>query len=496
MASGAFWMVALKFIERSIGFVSTVLLARLLVPADFGLVAMAMAVLSLLEVVGNFGFDQALIRQRRHDSSQLNTAWTLTVCHGFVSAAILLLVAPPAAAFFDEPRLESIVQVLAFAALVQGLENIGIVLYRKELEFKKDFAFFLGKKLLAFVVTVSLALWFRSYWALVGGIVVSRVAGVVLSYMVHAYRPRFSFEAAPDLFGFSKWILLNGLLDYFRVRSADFILGRFANASTLGLFRVSSELASLPTSELMFPVMRAAYPGYAKIAHDRSALKHAFLSVQAMVITLTLPAGVGIALLADPFVRILLGEKWLAAVPIVQIMAIYSALRVFRLTNNAIFNVLGVPYWNTVFSAIEIVATVPLFGWLIYSGVTLELSVWAYVAASLIVVPIAVVTMSRYLGLSLAERISTMWRPILGCVAMASVLVMLGGVSATPVDARSSVAAVLVLVPSGAIAYGVTILGLWRLAGMPAGPEARVLDLISHLLTRLPPVHSKGADSR
>lgn len=485
VAGGAFWMVSLKIIERSIGFVSTVLLARLLVPADFGLVAMAMAVFSILEVAGNFGFDQALIRQRNPDSSQLDTAWTLTVCHGLVSAAILLLVAAPTATFFNEPRLESVVQVLAFAAVVQGLENIGIVLYRKELQFRKDFAFFLGKKVVAFVVTVSLALWFRSYWALVGGIVVSRVAGVALSYLVHKYRPKITFAAFRELFGFSKWILLNGSLDYVRGRSADFILGRFANAGSLGVFRVSGELASLPTSELMYPVMRAAYPGYAKVAHDREALKRAFLAVQAMVITLTLPAGVGIALLADPFVRILLGEKWLAAVPIVQVLALHSGLRVFRLTNNAVFNVLGVPYWNTIFSAAEIVVTVPVFGWLVYSGVSLELSVWAYLGASLIAVPVAVATMSRYLHLSFAERVATMWRPILGCMAMASVLVLLGGQTVVPVDARSSIAAVLVLVPAGAFVYGATVLASWRLAGMPWGPETRILDFVSRRLARV-----------
>lgn len=484
VASGALWMVALKFIERSLGFVSTVVLARLLVPADFGLVAMAMAMFALLEVAGHFGFDQALIRERETDSSQFNTAWTLTVCHGLASAVLLLIVAAPAAAFFKEPRLESIVQVLAFAAFVQGFENIGIVLYRKELQFKKDFVFFLGKKLLAFVITVSLALWLRSYWALIGGIVASRVAGVMLSYMVHEFRPRVSFVAAGELFRFSRWILLNGALNYVRVRSADFILGRFANASSLGIFRVSSELASLPTSELMFPVMRAAYPGYATVAHDQESLKRAFLSVQAMVITLTLPAGAGIALLADPIVRILLGEKWLAAVAIVQVMALYSALRVFRLTNNAIFNVLGVPYWNSAFLAIEIVATVPVFGWLVYSGVSLEVSVWAYLGASLVVVPFAVATMSRYLGLSVADRIATMWRPILGCAAMAGALVMLGDVTPTPVGARSSIAAVAVLIPAGAMVYGMTVFGLWRLAGRPPGPEARMLDLVNRCIAK------------
>ena len=485
VASGAVWMVALKLIERSIGFVSTVILARLLVPADFGLVAMSMALFAILEVIGSFGFDQALIRQRSNDPAQFNTAWTLTVCHGIFSATVLLLVAGPAAAFFKDPRLESIVQVLALAAFVQGFENIGIVLYRKELQFRKDFAFFLGKKLLAFAVTVSLAFWLRSYWALVAGIVVSRTAGVVLSYLVNSYRPRISFAATGDLFRFSRWILLNGLLDYTRGRSPDFILGRFASAGTLGVFRISSELASLPTSELMYPVMRAAYPGYSKVAHDRLALKRAFLSVQGMVITLTLPAGIGIALLADPIVRVLLGPNWLAAVPIVQVLALHGALRVFRLTNNAVFNVLGAPYWNTAFSAIETITIAPVFGWLIYSGVSLDVAVWAYLAASSIVVPFAVMVMSRYLRLSFGDRLATMWRPVLGCTTMAVALILLGDTTAIPTDARSSITVLAIFIPVGACVYFVTIIGSWWLAGRPVGPETRALDLLSRSIEKL-----------
>src|SRR5690606_7748414 len=124
-------MVGLKFIERSIGLVSTVILARLLIPADFGLVAMAMAVFAMLEILGQFGFSQDLIRQKNPSVERFNTAWTLTVCHGVFSALALALIAGPLAGFFKEPRLASVIHVLAVVAFIQIFENIGLVLYRQ-----------------------------------------------------------------------------------------------------------------------------------------------------------------------------------------------------------------------------------------------------------------------------------------------------------------------------------------------------------------------------
>lgn len=474
---GALWMIALKFIERSIGVVSTIILARLLIPADFGLVAMAMAIFAILELAGQFGFDHAIIRNQNSTRSQLDTAWTLTICHGLLSGVLLALLAAPASVFFMEPRLENIVYALALIAAIQGFENVGIMLFRKDLKFRKDFNFFLTKKIIAFICTVSLAFAFKSYWALVGGILASRIASLVLSYIVHPYRPRLSFSSTRELFGFSKWILLTGILGYFRTRGPDFILGRLAGAGSVGVFRIANELATLPTTELMFPIARAAYPGYAKVAHDRTALKRTYLAVQGSIVMLTLPAGIGIVMLADPFVKALLGFNWLAAIPLIQILGLYGALRVFQTTNNAIFNVLGKPYINTALMALELLAVLPLLGWLIYSGHTIESAAWSYLAGSVIVVPCAVVLISRLLDLNFMDRLRITWRPLLGAALMASTLKLLldgRGLSTGTVEALWTL---LFAVPLGALVYAASVLGLWYLSGRPVGTEHKVLGI-------------------
>ncbi len=146
MAKGAAWMVAMRIAIRAIGLVSIVILARLLVPADFGLVALATMLYGLIEVMGQFGFDVVLIQNQSAGRRHYDTAWTLTVIRNLVLAGLLAAGAPWAAGFFEEPRLQSILYWLALAALVEGFANIGVVNFRKELRFHKDFGSGLATK--------------------------------------------------------------------------------------------------------------------------------------------------------------------------------------------------------------------------------------------------------------------------------------------------------------------------------------------------------------
>jgi lipopolysaccharide exporter len=163
-------------------------------PADFGLMAMAMAVYAFIEIAGSFGFDVALIRDRQADRADYDSAWTLQVGYATFAGLAVAALALPSATFFREPRLPAVMFVLAGVAFLQGFENIGIVNFRKEFNYGRDFKMMVMKKIISFVVTLSLALSFRSYWALVGGIVVSRLSGVVLSYTMHPYRPKLDMS--------------------------------------------------------------------------------------------------------------------------------------------------------------------------------------------------------------------------------------------------------------------------------------------------------------
>ena len=200
IASGAGWLMLFKMADKSVGLISTAILARVLTPADFGLVAMALAVVALTQLMGAFGFDSALIQRQDAIRKHYDTAWTFNVALGGLIAATLLLLAYPAAQFYREPRLALIIPVLAITALIGGFENIGTVAFRKELDFRSEFRFLLAKRLASFTVTLALALTFRTYWALIAGAVTGSVMSVAISYWLHDYRPKFTLAARADLF--------------------------------------------------------------------------------------------------------------------------------------------------------------------------------------------------------------------------------------------------------------------------------------------------------
>ncbi|MHA1568797.1 MAG: oligosaccharide flippase family protein, partial [Alphaproteobacteria bacterium] len=204
----------MRFGIRVIGLVSTVILARLLVPEDFGLVALATVLAAGLAVFSEFSFDVALIQNQNAQRIDYDTAWTLSIIRNGLIAALLVALADPAAAFFGDSRLEEILYWLALGTFIEGFQNIGIVDFRKNLVFSKDFAFMTSAKLVSFSVTIVLAFFWRDYWALIAGILAGNCARVVLSFILHDFRPVLALKAWRPILSFSKWLLMNNILSF------------------------------------------------------------------------------------------------------------------------------------------------------------------------------------------------------------------------------------------------------------------------------------------
>ena len=165
-ARGAVLVVGMRWIDRLIGLVSTLILARLLVPEDFGIVAMASVVVGLIDTLLDLGVGSALIQNRDAGREDFDTAWTMRVIQALGAALILWFAAPLAAEYFRDPRVVDVIRVMALAMLIGGFENIGIVAFQKNMEFGSDFRFFFFRRLAGFIVTISLAFWLHSYWAM------------------------------------------------------------------------------------------------------------------------------------------------------------------------------------------------------------------------------------------------------------------------------------------------------------------------------------------
>src|SRR6266850_3841913 len=359
VAAGVAWMVVFKLLDRSIGIVSVVILARLLVPADFGLVAMATAIIAIIELLSAFNFDLALIQDQEATRAHYDTAWTLNVAMAAVCALLVAAAAIPAGAFYGDSRLGPIMLWLSLATLIRGFENVGVVAFRKELKLNREFQLLLTKRIGVFLVTISIALATRSYWALVLGILTGSVGGVILSYVFHPFRPRFDLTARGELLHFSKWMVFSNVVDTLASRAADLIIGKNLGLGPLGLFNLAHEISHLPSTELSAPINRAVYPGYAKVASDQTLLAAQFLDVLGLTALLTAPAAVGIATIAPLLIPLLLGDAWGEVVPLMEILALSGLLVSLRTNAGYVFLALGKSELVTVMTAVRFAIAVP-----------------------------------------------------------------------------------------------------------------------------------------
>lgn len=490
VARGALWMLLFKFAERALGLISTLILVRLLAPQDFGLVAMATAFIAMAELLSAFGFDVALIHNQQATERHYYTAWTGNVLLGATISLIMLIAAAPISDFYGRPEVFWIVAALAFGPALGGLENIGVVAFRKELRFKSEFLYQVSRKVVAFCITVPLAFALRNYWALVVGMLASRAAATGLSYVVHPFRPRFSLAELHSLLRFSIWLLLNNVVTFMKDRTSDFFVGRLRGPSALGVYSVSYELAHMPLTELSAPVNRALLPGFARMseANEIGALYANALGLLALI---AVPAAAGIFAIAPFLVPVLLGTQWLEATPLIEKLAFNGALLVFHSGICAMLIARGFPRQVVVSNAIYVAVLLLGLAWAVPRlGATG--AAYAVLTATLLTTPVYLFHVHRRLGIAPTVFLRAVTRPALASAAM--IAVVRGALPAYDVALAPSVAAAYLMagMAIGALSYVAAELVLWQIAGKPPGPERFALTRTRELLASLAARRMRG----
>jgi lipopolysaccharide exporter len=483
MARGIAWMTAARLGVRSLGLVSTMILARLLLPEDFGLIALAMSVVALLDTINQFGFETPLIQKRDASRDDFDSAWTLNILLAGVVAAGIVLLAPLAAGFFKEPRVEVILYWIAVGNFLLAFQNIGVVQFRKQLNFRRDFALQVAQKTAMLAVTIPLAFWLRSYWAMVAGMVAGNVAAVVVSYLFLPYRPRFCLKSARMLFGFSKWIQFTSVLRYVRDRGYVLVMGRLLDASAMGLFSVAKEVGSTVPNTLIAPLNRAVMPGYSRMAHDPDLLRDGYRSMLGLVALVTVPASAGVAALAALIVPVALGPKWQSAVPLLGILSLAGITRSLTASTISVHYATGQPRQQTLTTGIQALTVLPA----VLAGVYffgLPGAAWAYLLHSvLLFLPVCYVILFRTTPIRFADTWRPLWRPLSAAALMYALLKPLSDAWAVP-GTWAALPRLMLLAVLGAVVYAGSVGLLWWLSGRPAGAEQTLLQKLRERLDR------------
>ncbi len=340
-----FWVFTFRILQKAFGLIRLIVLARILAPDDFGLLGIALLTMSTLETFSQTGFQQALIQKKENIDPYLNSAWTFLTLRGFILFGILYFIAPYAATFFNAIEAKSIIRIIGISVLIQAFTNIGIIYFKKELEFNKQFIYELVGTLTDFIVSVSVALILRNVWALVFGLLAGDFAMCCLSHFLHPHRPHINFDLGKlkELWGFGRWISGSNIFAFLITQGDDIFVGKLLGATSLGFYQMAYKISNLPATEITHATSQITFPAYSKLQDNLQRLREAYLKVFQIITFLSFPAAGLIFLLASDFTRIFLGEKWMPMVPAMQVLALWGVIRSVGATTGPVFNSIGKP---------------------------------------------------------------------------------------------------------------------------------------------------------
>ncbi|EMA08755.1 lipopolysaccharide biosynthesis protein [Haloarcula marismortui] len=352
------WMAGQNAFGRALQLVMLIILARLIGPSQVGLMGIALLTLSGVRKFTKMGLNSQLIQQADSNvDSYLNTTWILEATRGAVILTILVVAAPFIAQVFDSPQATDMIRVIGISPLILGLQNPGVVYFSKNLDFHKRFVYYLSGQVLQLVVAVGYALYDPTAWAFIIGFISADVMKLVLSYLLHDYRPWPSFDRAKagELVDYGKWLTGSSILYWVYSEGDDAFVGWLLTPAVLGFYQYAYRFSNAPATEIAQVVSSVMFPALSKLKEDTSKLREAYLQTLRVTTFVAFPAAMGIMVIAPSFVKVFLGSEWETMIPVMQILAIFGLLRAVSKTFGPLWKAVGRPDYIMKLSFIRVV---------------------------------------------------------------------------------------------------------------------------------------------
>lgn len=453
------WTTLINVSDRALQIVMLVVLARLLDPAEFGLLGIALLSVAVMRQFTKLGLDTALIQDEAEDvDAYLNTVWVIKVSRGLLIVAAMYVAAPFVAGFFGEPRATGVLRVIALSPLFKDLRNPYMVYFRKDLEFHKQFVYQVTGTVVQVAVAIALALLWGNVWALVAGTLGGHLVRTVVSYglLENVPRPAFDADRARELVNYGKWMTGLSVFGFLFSQGDDAFVGWLLGATALGFYQMAYRLSRAPTTEVTHVISMTMLSTYSKLQHDHDALRDTYFTVLKLVVTVTAPMSLGIVVVAPEFVRAFLGAQWLETVVLMQVLAVWGYLLSIGATSGPLLKAIGRPDYLTKASAAKTLA----LALLIYPAG----EAYGVFGVSVAVVASAALTSEPYITYSVLSEVDAKLSRFLWTVGVPTAASLLMGlaVAGVPytVPFESSVAVFSLQVVTGAVVYTAVMLVL------------------------------------
>jgi len=459
LVSGIGWTVVLRMASRAFGWASMLYVVRILTPADFGLMAMASMPMGLAQMVGDFGLQTVVVQDRTLRGDRLASVATLALGLGALFTVSFLALSKPIAAIFREPAVALIVTVLSVTFLIDSIQLLPRALLQRDLAFRtlawvQTVQLVVGAAVQAICATLSFG-----YWALV---ITALASSVTASAVLFALRPFRLGRPTRVLTVFpafaAGWRVTVARVAWYAYTSLDAtLIGRMIGKDALGVFNMAKTFASVPDTEIAAMVSRVAPGIFSSVQTSVPMLRRYFLILTEGIAYLTLPGCIGLAVVADDFVRLVLGPTWLSAILPLRILAVYVACSTSQMLISHVLIFTGqmrANMWVNLFS----LAFMPMCFYIgVFEGVPGV--AWAWLIGFPVIIALKIIIVRPLLDLTLADYIWALRPAFIASVALgAAVLLVRTGLPLS----WSPAARLAVEGTAGVLTYAVILVSLFR----------------------------------
>ena len=491
VAFGAIWLLAGKFLSHIIALGGMVIVARLLMPEDMGIIYMAMGMMAIIGSLTDLPVAMALIQIKDPTKKDFDTAFTMQFIRGMVVATTVTLMAWPISQIFDDDRFQPLMLVLAIYPFLSGLRNSNFEVKAREMKFSFEFRMMLTAKIASFLVTVALAYYWRSYWAIVFGQLTLVGVQSLMTYVLCPILPGISLKNWRKLFNFSIWLGVGWFVNQVNWRSDVLLAGGVLGKSTAGHYTVGAQLTQESSQMIIQAALRSLFAAFSQIQDDLERMRRGYLNAQSVSFAIVMPLMFGLGAVADKLIPLIYGEKWLLSVIVVQMTAPVAAFATLNGPAQSIALALG--NTRTIFfrDVMALMIRLPLvvtglFQYELFGLPNALVGILTgHMISAAIMLMINFAMVKRFLDLPVWRQITNVLRQL------SAGIVMVGAVWAARqvIEIQGGLWQQLLLIglvsAIGAATYIAISLVSWLIMGRPVGLESKLGDAIGKVRSKL-----------
>jgi O-antigen/teichoic acid export membrane protein len=447
---GLFWSAAQTWGARAVTFVVTLVLARLVLPEAFGLVAYASVFVGFIELFLDQGFSAAIVQLPQLEDEHLDTAFWFNLLTGGLFTAVGVVVSGLVAKLFDEPRLAPIVAWLSLSYLLGAFSRVQEAILRRDLAFRRLAVRSLTATSISGVVAIIIAFLGFGVWSLVvKTLAFGLVSGAVL-WRVSNWRPCFHFSRRhlQELFAFGISMVGSNIAGFLSRRSDDFLIGYFLGPVALGYYTIAYNLLMIMTELVVVVPNAVLFPAFSRLQAERARMERSFYEVAQVMSIVAFPLFLGVSILAPEVVLVLYGENWSPSIPVTQVLMLIGILHSAFYVYGSVLNATGKPSWR--FGILSFIAILNVVGFAVAVQWGIVAVAAAYVIVSYLASPLYFHLVRRLTGVSSRTYIRQLVPALVSSLAMIAVML---GLKYTLAEELGLYVRLVTLVLSGAFAY-------------------------------------------